>query len=80
MSAIGLGLKKDTFTNWMKGGAHLLAPTGSDLDKNEANIPNKMELKLEFLTSSRQSYIERQFCQKWHPKKRKTKTKTKTCS
>lgn len=35
MAAIGLGLNKDTFTSWMKGGAHLLAPTGSDLKKND---------------------------------------------
>lgn len=35
MAAIGLGLSKDTFTNCMKGGAHLLAPTGSDLKKND---------------------------------------------
>ena len=31
MSAIGMGLDKDAFTDRMKGGAHLLAPTGSDL-------------------------------------------------
>lgn len=35
MSAIGMGLEKDTFTKKMQGGAHLLAPTGSDLIKNE---------------------------------------------
>lgn len=35
MAAIGLGLSKDIFTNYMKGGAHLLAPTGSDLKKND---------------------------------------------
>lgn len=34
MAAIGLGLPKDTFSDRMKGGAHLLAPTGSDLKKN----------------------------------------------
>lgn len=35
MSAIGMGLPKDTFVQHMDGGAHLLAPTGSDLAKNE---------------------------------------------
>jgi isopenicillin N synthase-like dioxygenase len=33
MVAIGLGLPLDTFKDRMKGGAHLLAPTGSDLKK-----------------------------------------------
>ena len=28
-----MGIDKDTFNNKMKGGAHLLAPTGSDLEK-----------------------------------------------
>ena len=35
MSAVGMGLDKNTFTRRMDGGAHLLAPTGSDLAKNE---------------------------------------------
>lgn len=35
MAAIGLGLTKDSFTSRMKGGAHVLAPTGSDLKKNK---------------------------------------------
>jgi len=35
MAAIGMSIPKDTFTSRMKGGAHLLAPTGSDLEKNE---------------------------------------------
>jgi len=34
MVAVGLGLDKGTFRNKMEGGAHLLAPTGSDLVKN----------------------------------------------
>lgn len=34
MSAIGLGLPKTTFTEMLSGGSHLLAPTGSDLEKN----------------------------------------------
>ena len=33
MAAIGMGVEKDTFKNKMQGGAHLLAPTGSDLEK-----------------------------------------------
>lgn len=33
MAAIGMGLEKDTFTSRMQGGPHLLAPTGSDLQK-----------------------------------------------
>ena len=35
MAAIGMGVKRDTFTKRMQGGAHLLAPTGSDLEKND---------------------------------------------
>lgn len=35
MAAIGMGLDKDTFTSRMKGGPHLLAPTGSDLTRYE---------------------------------------------
>ena len=35
MAAIGMGLEKDSFTKRMEGGAHLLAPTGSDLEKND---------------------------------------------
>ena len=34
MAAIGMGVEKDTFVNCLDGGAHLLAPTGSDLEKN----------------------------------------------
>lgn len=30
MLAIGLDLRKDTFSNLMQNGPHLLAPTGSD--------------------------------------------------
>uniref|UniRef100_A0A7S3CMU6 Clavaminate synthase-like protein n=1 Tax=Strombidium rassoulzadegani TaxID=1082188 RepID=A0A7S3CMU6_9SPIT len=33
MAAVGMGLDKDTFTQRMKGGPHLLAPTASDLIK-----------------------------------------------
>jgi isopenicillin N synthase-like dioxygenase len=35
MAAIGMGLEKDNFTEKLSGGAHLLAPTGSDLEKND---------------------------------------------
>lgn len=37
MVALGLGLPQDTFTSRMKYGNHLLAPTGSDLDKYDLN-------------------------------------------
>ena len=33
MAAIGLGLPANTFTDMMQKGPHLLAPTGSDLEK-----------------------------------------------
>lgn len=33
MIAVGLGLPKNIFTDRMKGGPHLLSPTGSDLQK-----------------------------------------------
>ena len=35
MAAIGMGLPQNTFLDKMQGGAHLLAPTGSDLEKND---------------------------------------------
>ncbi len=35
MAAVGMGVEKSTFTSRMEGGAHLLAPTGSDLVKND---------------------------------------------
>ena len=31
MAAIGFDLEENTFSNLLDGGAHLLAPTGSDL-------------------------------------------------
>ncbi len=31
--ALGLNIKRDTFTSMMEGGVQLLAPTGSDLNK-----------------------------------------------
>ena len=37
MTAQGLGFEKNFFTNKLQGGAHLLAPTGSDLTKYEKN-------------------------------------------
>ena len=33
MAAIGMGLEKDAFTKRMQEGAHLLAPTGTDLER-----------------------------------------------
>jgi len=38
MCAIGLGLASDTFTERMKLAAHLLAPTASDLVKNDVGV------------------------------------------
>lgn len=35
MAALGMGLESDAFTKRMQGGAHLLAPTGSDLVRND---------------------------------------------
>lgn len=35
MAAVGLGLPEDTFTKRLECGAHLLAPTGSDLIRND---------------------------------------------
>jgi len=35
MAAIGMGLARNTFSDRMIGGSHLLAPTGSDLKKND---------------------------------------------
>ena len=35
MAALGMGIEKTAFTSRMEGGAHLLAPTGSDLEKND---------------------------------------------
>jgi len=34
MAALGMGIEKTSFTKCLEGGAHLLAPTGSDLEKN----------------------------------------------
>jgi hypothetical protein len=33
MAAVGMGVPMNTFKQKMRGGAHLLAPTGSDLEK-----------------------------------------------
>jgi hypothetical protein len=33
MSALGMGLEKSRFRDLLQGGAHLLAPTGSDLQR-----------------------------------------------
>ena len=34
MAALGMGLEISTFTDSLNEGPHLLAPTGSDLEKN----------------------------------------------
>jgi isopenicillin N synthase-like dioxygenase len=35
MAAVGMGLEKNSLAKNLDGGAHLLAPTGSDLEKND---------------------------------------------
>lgn len=35
MAALGMGAEKDCFTSKLEGGPHLLAPTGTDLVKND---------------------------------------------
>ncbi|MED6171807.1 hypothetical protein PIB30_044225 [Stylosanthes scabra] len=52
MAAIGFGLQKDAFTSLMKLGPHLLAPTGSDLQKygQEGTILAGYHYDLNFLT------------------------------
>ncbi|XP_062222195.1 uncharacterized protein LOC133921369 [Phragmites australis] len=52
MAAIGLGLPKDAFTFLMKEGPHLLAPTGSDLQRHgsEGTVFAGFHYDLNFLT------------------------------
>lgn len=52
MAALGFGLQQDTFTSMMKNGPHLLAPTGSDLDKHgtKGTIFAGFHYDLNFLT------------------------------
>lgn len=51
MAATGLGAPHDTFSNRMKLGPHLLAPTGSDLTKNdEGTVFAGVHYDLNFLT------------------------------
>lgn len=51
MVALGLGLEKDKFSSCLKGGAHLLAPTGSDLAKNgQGSIFAGFHYDISFLT------------------------------
>ncbi|KAL2326481.1 hypothetical protein Fmac_025539 [Flemingia macrophylla] len=52
MAAIGFGLPKDAFTSLMKLGPHLLAPTGSDLQKygQEGTVFAGYHYDLNFLT------------------------------
>jgi len=39
MAALGMDLEETTFSDAMKGGNHLLAPTGSDLEKFDVGTP-----------------------------------------
>ncbi|XP_057978714.1 uncharacterized protein LOC131165069 [Malania oleifera] len=52
MAAIGFGLPKDAFTSLMKQGPHLLAPTGSDLERHgqEGTVFAGYHYDLNFLT------------------------------
>ncbi|GAV85689.1 hypothetical protein CFOL_v3_29123 [Cephalotus follicularis] len=52
MAAIGFGLPKDAFTSLMKQGPHLLAPTGSDLERygEEGTVLAGYHYDLNFLT------------------------------
>ncbi|CAI9103148.1 OLC1v1001594C1 [Oldenlandia corymbosa var. corymbosa] len=52
MAAIGFGLQKDAFTSLMKQGPHLLAPTGSDLQRHgqEGTVFAGYHYDLNFLT------------------------------
>jgi len=52
MAALGMGIDKDTFKNKMRGGAHLLAPTGSDLEKfnQEGTVFAGFHYDIAFLT------------------------------
>lgn len=51
MAAIGMGLPEEVFTEKMKGGDHLLAPTASDLVKNDkGSVFAGFHYDLNFLT------------------------------
>ncbi|KAI3740027.1 hypothetical protein L2E82_30444 [Cichorium intybus] len=52
MAAIGFGLPKDAFTGLMKNGPHLLAPTGSNLERHgkEGTVFAGYHYDLNFLT------------------------------
>jgi len=51
MTALGLGLPSRAFTDRMKGGAHLLAPTGSDLERyKEGTVFAGFHYDLNFMT------------------------------
>lgn len=51
MCAVGLGITRDTFSSKMKLGPHLLAPTGSDLTKNDTGtVFAGVHYDLNFLT------------------------------
>lgn len=51
MAAVGMGLDANTFTERMKGGPHLLAPTGSDLNRYDVGTAfASFHYDLNFLT------------------------------
>jgi isopenicillin N synthase-like dioxygenase len=52
MAALGMGVPKDTFSSRMKGGAHLLAPTGSDLERyqDEGTVFAGFHYDISFMT------------------------------
>jgi isopenicillin N synthase-like dioxygenase len=51
MAAIGMGLEADAFTRRLEGGPHLLAPTGSDLNRYEVGTAfASFHYDLNFLT------------------------------
>jgi isopenicillin N synthase-like dioxygenase len=51
MTALGLGIEQETFSSKMKQGPHLLAPTGSDLTKNDnGTVFAGVHYDLNFLT------------------------------
>mmetsp|Transcript_15745 Transcript_15745/g.26564 ORF Transcript_15745/g.26564 Transcript_15745/m.26564 type:complete len:162 (-) Transcript_15745:241-726(-) len=51
MAALGMGAEKNAFTKCLDGGAHLLAPTGSDLElKGKGSIFAGFHYDISFMT------------------------------
>lgn len=51
MAALGFDIEEDFFVNKLKGGAHILAPTGSDLIRNnEGDVFAGLHYDFNFLT------------------------------